>query len=318
MMDAGALTSIATDINREHDLAKRAAGEALEHARRCGELLAQAKAGIGHGNWAGWLEEHFTGSRRTAQVYMRIAGRWEELNAQRVAHLGIRATVRLLAEPRTADQAPAGDPWAHRTVESRREAFSRWWDLFAAYVLLRSEAGSSVPDIARSSGMPESDVQSILFPEIEAISFAHDPFVPIRIPTGHELEKDYVGAVEWATAKMLLDSVETALGWTERYRHPAEVRIGLERRLLSLRDRESRLEGCLHRLESWAMAFARLLRRDSKATVYGLAMGLIVWDGAREALGIESRSFPLGVTRSYFWQLHAWTREVATALKEDA
>jgi hypothetical protein len=37
---------LAADICAEHEAACKAAGSALEHARRCGELLAQAKAEV--------------------------------------------------------------------------------------------------------------------------------------------------------------------------------------------------------------------------------------------------------------------------------
>ena len=50
-----ALVSLASDINREHQFAFGKAREALEHARRAGELLIQAKAGVPHGEWLPWL-----------------------------------------------------------------------------------------------------------------------------------------------------------------------------------------------------------------------------------------------------------------------
>jgi hypothetical protein len=37
---------VAADICAEHETARQTAGSALDHARRCGELLAQAKAEV--------------------------------------------------------------------------------------------------------------------------------------------------------------------------------------------------------------------------------------------------------------------------------
>src|ERR1022692_3190492 len=73
-------TVLAGDICAQHEAACQAAGSALEHARRCGELLAQAKAVQGHGKWLPWLAAHCSAiSPRVAQGYMRIAARWDEI-----------------------------------------------------------------------------------------------------------------------------------------------------------------------------------------------------------------------------------------------
>src|SRR5579863_2989340 len=73
---------LAADICVEHEAACQAASRALEHARRCGELLAQAKAVVAHGKWLPWLATHCSAlSPRVAQGYMRIAARWGEIEA---------------------------------------------------------------------------------------------------------------------------------------------------------------------------------------------------------------------------------------------
>lgn len=52
----------------------RAADEAgLEHYRRAGEMLNEAKGQVAHGSWVGWLSKNFELSKRTAQRYMRLA-----------------------------------------------------------------------------------------------------------------------------------------------------------------------------------------------------------------------------------------------------
>lgn len=97
------MTSVASEIRREHEAATMSAKNALEHARRAGELLAQVKAKIPHGYWLLWLKENCPEiAERTAQAYMRLAQRWPELEGktQRVAGLPVRQALVLLSEPR--------------------------------------------------------------------------------------------------------------------------------------------------------------------------------------------------------------------------
>ena len=87
------LDNLATDINREHELAEQAARTAVEHAMKAGELLTEAKATVAHGEWLPWLKTNVVFSERTAQAYMRIAREVPKLNgskAQRVADLPFR------------------------------------------------------------------------------------------------------------------------------------------------------------------------------------------------------------------------------------
>lgn len=95
------LPALASEINAEHEAAEQAINDSLQHARRCGELLNEAKAQCQHGEWGAWLAENFRATPRTAQGYMKIAS----ANAQRVSHLSIRDALAELAEPReTADE----------------------------------------------------------------------------------------------------------------------------------------------------------------------------------------------------------------------
>lgn len=98
------LVNLAEQINREHEAAGVAAQKAVEHAIRAGRLLIEAKTHVEHGGWGAWLQEHFQGSARTAQGYMRIASRLPELESktQRVAFLPLREALALLAEPKPA------------------------------------------------------------------------------------------------------------------------------------------------------------------------------------------------------------------------
>ena len=119
---ADSLDGLAVEIIVEHEAALKAVRSGLEHARRAGELLIEAKAAQEHGAWLPWLAEHCPAiSERVAQMYMRVAQRWPELeaaaNAKHVSHLPLRAALLMLAEPRQA--MPADDDF-ERDVERAR------------------------------------------------------------------------------------------------------------------------------------------------------------------------------------------------------
>jgi hypothetical protein len=87
------LPDLAARIKAEHE----AVGAAMKHAIAAGELLAEAKSKVPHGEWLPWLEANCEMSERTAQAYMRIArelGKLEPAKAQRVADLSVRDALR--------------------------------------------------------------------------------------------------------------------------------------------------------------------------------------------------------------------------------
>jgi hypothetical protein len=93
--------SLAGAINAEHAACMTAAGAALDHAIRCGELLIEAKESLPHGSWQSWLEEHFDSSARTARAYMRIASRKEAIDSKRqaTASLTLENALHYIAKP---------------------------------------------------------------------------------------------------------------------------------------------------------------------------------------------------------------------------
>jgi Protein of unknown function (DUF3102) len=98
---ATALLDLAQAIEREHQAAYSAARTALEHARRCGELLIQAKAAVPHGAWLPWLQENTTVGARQCQKYMRLARGWPEIEAKSDpgSHLTLTGALTALASP---------------------------------------------------------------------------------------------------------------------------------------------------------------------------------------------------------------------------
>lgn len=100
------ITSLASEINAEHELASGAMRKALDHARRAGELLEEVKAQLPHGAFGPWLSEHFHGSDRTARAYMRIARNWPAIEKMAgSADLSIDGALRLIAAPKPATSA---------------------------------------------------------------------------------------------------------------------------------------------------------------------------------------------------------------------
>lgn len=96
------LQTIAQQIADEHEACSAAARQSLQHAMRCGDLLLQAKRECGHGKFSPWLADNFPGSKRTAQVYMRLAKNRATVEAKSAesALLSIDEAVKLLAEPK--------------------------------------------------------------------------------------------------------------------------------------------------------------------------------------------------------------------------
>jgi hypothetical protein len=96
--------------NVEHRAAIGAAEDAMSHAIRAGELLIEAKAGVPHGDWAGWLEEHFEATDRSARGYMRLA-RLAGQNGSALPFSSIRGALDSTRKPRESPgPAPIPEP----------------------------------------------------------------------------------------------------------------------------------------------------------------------------------------------------------------
>jgi hypothetical protein len=64
---------VTAEINARHRAALADGRVLFEHARRCGELLAEARQAVGAENWPAWLREYFDGDEASAQRYMELA-----------------------------------------------------------------------------------------------------------------------------------------------------------------------------------------------------------------------------------------------------
>jgi hypothetical protein len=92
------LSEVAEEISQEIGNADESWRDAAGHAIHTGELLIEAKALVEHGQWLPWLEANFSGSDRTARLYMRFAA-----NRQQIADMPtVRDAIAMLNEPKRA------------------------------------------------------------------------------------------------------------------------------------------------------------------------------------------------------------------------
>lgn len=94
-------------INEEYRAFERDFRSAAEHAIRCGEMLEEKKSGLNHGEWGPWLRDHFEGSERHAQRFMKVAREQSELDPTRVSDLSLRGA---LKEISPLKEEPEGEP----------------------------------------------------------------------------------------------------------------------------------------------------------------------------------------------------------------
>ena len=120
------LPVLADEINRAHKQARAAARTSLKHAMEAGERLLEAKATIGHGGWLEWLFSNVSFSQRTAQAYMRLASKKDDLKLKSAAtaDLTIECAVQAIAgpsrpalQPRMMMFTEPGETWAE--IEAR-------------------------------------------------------------------------------------------------------------------------------------------------------------------------------------------------------
>lgn len=98
------LEQMATKIKAEHELVASTYRKSLGHAKKTGELLVKAKEMVEKTthNWSRWLEQYCGLLERTASNYIRIASKWDEIEAKLAeantdpAGLTLRAALSLL------------------------------------------------------------------------------------------------------------------------------------------------------------------------------------------------------------------------------
>jgi hypothetical protein len=136
---SNSLAHLAARINAEHEACAAAMRRSYAHAVTAGELLAEAKSNIPHGQWLPWLTANCAVSPRTASLYMRLARNREAIEkSATVADLTIRAAIRFLdPKPTVADR-----------LEDISAIFDDAADLLEAIPKLTSEFGEESVAIA--------------------------------------------------------------------------------------------------------------------------------------------------------------------------
>lgn len=102
------LDALAAEIRASHGAAERAQFAALEHARMAGTQLLAAKARLPHGKFKPFVRDECQMPHSTANLYMKVARRWDELGkSQPVATLTLRAAAKLLCNGTLDDDTEA-------------------------------------------------------------------------------------------------------------------------------------------------------------------------------------------------------------------
>jgi hypothetical protein len=83
MVQASQLDTLAERIKAEHLACDAAMSDALGHALDAGDLLIEAKAQVGWGDWEEWVVANCGVSVRRAQEYMQLARGRDKLGRQK-------------------------------------------------------------------------------------------------------------------------------------------------------------------------------------------------------------------------------------------
>ena len=98
---------LADRIISEHKAGEKKINEGLEHFRRAGEMLKEAKQNHGqHGKWGKWLEKNVPNiPQQRASEYVRLAEGWDKLPPG--GNLRLKAALRIVAgkEPKKRSDA---------------------------------------------------------------------------------------------------------------------------------------------------------------------------------------------------------------------
>jgi hypothetical protein len=126
------LAHLGARINEAQRLAIEHAGNAIEQAIACGQMLLEAKARVPHGKWLPWLRDNITFGERSAQGYMRVAKRVPPQIRNGVSDFpSLRTALHALARPR----------------RHMREAFDAEWRALSAHVdALRAKSPDNPKD----------------------------------------------------------------------------------------------------------------------------------------------------------------------------
>lgn len=208
-MSTNVATDLAARINEAHELATKSAASAVEHARRAGELLIEAKKSVGHGGWLQFCRDNVKFGIRSAQNYMRLAAQMPKLTeekAQRVAHLPIRDALEQLCvsnaklrslDDQTREQVAAMVEQKETTVMTAAHAVRREQKL-AKY---RYTTGARVESAVKIDGRPLNIKRNENTRQWAVVLGKNEAGEQLEQSIGEcKADPDYVAAVEEAEA----------------------------------------------------------------------------------------------------------------------
>jgi Protein of unknown function (DUF3102) len=145
-----ALALLATRIRAEHAATAAAVQSSVDHALAAGDLLAEAKAKVSHGQWLPWLTRHCEMAERTAQLYMRLARNRIAIEAKRDS--GVDVTLHNVQALLAAPPPPPPKP-ARKLGKPARKAAKN-----------EANASTSAANPQRVADLPKSGVAAELLP----------------------------------------------------------------------------------------------------------------------------------------------------------
>jgi hypothetical protein len=83
----GNSSQLVREIVSRHKRIMDAMRNSVADAIRIGELLTEAKASLGHGEWLPWMEKHLPFSQMTASRYVRVFEKRDQLKLNNVFNL---------------------------------------------------------------------------------------------------------------------------------------------------------------------------------------------------------------------------------------
>jgi len=102
----------AEEITRLHKEIVGHLRQSLDKAIRIGELLAEQKASLKHGEWGSWIDENISFTDRTARNYMRLYRKRDLIKTEGVSDL--KQAYLVIAKPLQLEQLP--DEPAHMAL----------------------------------------------------------------------------------------------------------------------------------------------------------------------------------------------------------
>lgn len=226
-MSAAIALTVVHDVNEQHRLARQSAESAVQHAIRCGELLASVKAKLPHGEFENWVRTSCAFAPRTAQAYMQAA---QKRNS--VAHFNsLRQVLGYESKPKSRPEPPAAEPPVSVVIatESAPAAIGE----SAPEPPAVPAAAAPDPDFDFEGYEPEDDAE--YRQRVESVMMADDKLAALR----EELQASHR---ELAAVKSSRDHYQAQSGQAVRLLKAEQSKVAaLEKKLIHAEDELERL-----------------------------------------------------------------------------